>query len=188
MKATGIVRRLDELGRIVIPKELRRTLHLQEGDSLEIYTRDEQEIILKRYSSLSELSGLAEDYCSVLARCIFSHVIICNTQQVLAASETQKEFINAPIGLPIQHILHNRRVYIAGNQEPKIQEPLFIRSGLEQPRLRLAVPITLAARVEGCILLLSVALPGQGIAVTVTETERKCVVLTAELLAKQLGK
>ena len=65
MKATGIVRRIDELGRIVVPKEIRRTLRIREGDPLEVYTDREGEIILKKYSPVGEISNYATQYAKV---------------------------------------------------------------------------------------------------------------------------
>ena len=68
MKATGIVRRIDDLGRVVVPKEIRRTLRIREGDPLEIFTDREGEIILKKYSPLGELSVFAKQYAESLAQ------------------------------------------------------------------------------------------------------------------------
>ena len=67
MKATGIVRRIDELGRIVVPKEIRRTLRIREGDPLEVYTDREGEIILKKYSPVGEISNYDTQYAKVLS-------------------------------------------------------------------------------------------------------------------------
>ena len=68
MKATGIVRRIDDLGRVVIPKEIRRTLRIREGDPLEIYTATDGEVIFKKYSPVGELSAFASQYAEVLSR------------------------------------------------------------------------------------------------------------------------
>ena len=68
VKATGIVRRIDDLGRIVIPKEIRRTLHIRESDPLEIYTDREGQIILKKYSPIGEMSTFARQYAESLAQ------------------------------------------------------------------------------------------------------------------------
>ncbi|MEE1053461.1 MAG: AbrB/MazE/SpoVT family DNA-binding domain-containing protein, partial [Acutalibacteraceae bacterium] len=67
MKATGIVRRIDDLGRVVIPKEIRRTLRIREGDPLEIYTGSEGEVIFKKYSPMGEMSAFSSDYATALA-------------------------------------------------------------------------------------------------------------------------
>lgn len=80
MKATGIVRRIDDLGRVVIPKEIRRTLRIKEGTPLEIFTDKEGEIILKKYSPIGELNLFAKEYAEALAQatgmvaCITDHV------------------------------------------------------------------------------------------------------------------
>ena len=66
MKATGIVRRIDDLGRVVIPKEIRRTMRIREGDPLEIFVSNEGEVIFKKYSPISELGSIAAQYCEVL--------------------------------------------------------------------------------------------------------------------------
>ena len=66
MKATGIVRRIDDLGRVVIPKEIRRTMRIREGDPLEIFISNEGEVIFKKYSPISELGSIAAQYCEVL--------------------------------------------------------------------------------------------------------------------------
>ena len=86
MKATGIVRRIDDLGRVVIPKEIRRTLRIREGDSLEIFTDRQGEIILKKYSPIGELSRFAKDYAESLATTLGSTVCITDHDQIIAAA------------------------------------------------------------------------------------------------------
>ena len=78
MKATGIVRRIDDLGRVVVPKEIRRTLRIREGDPLEIFTDREGEIILKKYSPIGELSALAKQYAESLSQVLECLVGICD--------------------------------------------------------------------------------------------------------------
>lgn len=90
MKATGIVRRIDDLGRVVIPKEIRRTLRIREGDPLEIFTDREGEIILKKYSPIGELGTLAKLYAESLAQTLGCTVCITDTDQVVAASGVGK--------------------------------------------------------------------------------------------------
>ncbi|MBR5544231.1 MAG: AbrB/MazE/SpoVT family DNA-binding domain-containing protein, partial [Clostridia bacterium] len=82
MKATGIVRRIDDLGRVVIPKEIRRTLHIREGDPLEIYTASDGEVIFKKYSPIGELSEFASQYTDVLNRATNLPVIITDRDHV----------------------------------------------------------------------------------------------------------
>ena len=68
MKATGIVRRIDDLGRVVIPKEIRRTMRIREGDPLEIYTSKEGEVIFKKYSLIGDIDDLAGQFCEALSK------------------------------------------------------------------------------------------------------------------------
>ena len=87
MKATGIVRRIDDLGRVVIPKEIRRTLRIREGDPLEIFTDRDGEVILKKYSPMTDLSFFAQEYAEFLGRakrgiCRFSHTVAADETDV----------------------------------------------------------------------------------------------------------
>ena len=82
MKATGIVRRIDDLGRVVIPKEIRRTLRIREGDPLEIYTDRDGEVILKKYSPIGEMSSFAKDYTESLFRSLGHIAVIVDRDQV----------------------------------------------------------------------------------------------------------
>ena len=91
MKATGIVRRIDDLGRVVIPKEIRRTLRIREGDPLEIFTDREGEIILKKYSPIGELSTFARQYAESLAQTVGCLVCVCDMDQIIAASGAGKK-------------------------------------------------------------------------------------------------
>ena len=86
MKATGIVRRIDDLGRVVIPKEIRRTLRIKEGTPMEIFTDREGEIILKKYSPIGELSIFAKEYVEALAQTTGMVACITDHDQVVAAS------------------------------------------------------------------------------------------------------
>ncbi len=90
MKATGIVRRIDDLGRVVIPKEIRRTLRIREGDPLEIYTATDGEVIFKKYSPIGELSEFAAQYAEVLARISAMPTLVCDRDHVIAASGVSK--------------------------------------------------------------------------------------------------
>ena len=96
MKATGIVRRIDDLGRVVIPKEIRRTLRIKEGTPLEIFTDREGEIILKKYSPIGELNIFAKEYAEALAQS--SGMVVCITdhdQVVAAAGQGSREYVGS---------------------------------------------------------------------------------------------
>jgi AbrB family transcriptional regulator (stage V sporulation protein T) len=86
VKATGIVRRLDDLGRVVIPKEIRRTLRIREGDPVEIFVDRNGEVVLKKYSPLGDLDTLAQEYAEVLHQATGLVVLVCDEDSVLAAA------------------------------------------------------------------------------------------------------
>ena len=90
MKATGIVRRIDDLGRVVIPKEIRRTMRIREGDPLEIFTDREGEVIFKKYSPIGELADFASQYAETLHKTCGMSVVICDRDTVIAGSGIPK--------------------------------------------------------------------------------------------------
>ena len=101
MKATGIVRRIDDLGRIVIPKEIRRTQRIREGDPLEIFTTADGEVIFKKYSPMGELMMFAEQYAEVLQKNIGHTVLICDRDTIIAAvGSAKREFGERRISIP----------------------------------------------------------------------------------------
>ena len=105
MKATGIVRRIDDLGRIVIPKEIRRTLRIREGDPLEIYVDREGEVILKKYSPVSELGDFAKEYADSLYEAIGHIILIADRDSIVAvAGSSKKEFLNKPLGNIVEKV------------------------------------------------------------------------------------
>lgn len=109
MKATGIVRRIDDLGRVVIPKEIRRTLRIREGDPLEIFVAREGEIILKKYSPISELGQFATEYADALFDSIQFPVFICDRDEVIAVSgDSKKDYLNQSIGTHIEEAIESR--------------------------------------------------------------------------------
>ncbi|MDQ0216192.1 AbrB family transcriptional regulator (stage V sporulation protein T) [Oikeobacillus pervagus] len=109
MKATGIVRRIDDLGRVVIPKEIRRTLRIREGDPLEIFVDRDGEVILKKYSPISELSDFAKEYAEALFDSLGSPVLICDRDEVIAvAGVSKKEYLNKNISESVEKTLEER--------------------------------------------------------------------------------
>src|SRR5690625_2475306 len=103
MKATGIVRRIDDLGRVVIPKEIRRTLRIREGDPLEIFVAREGEVILKKYSPISELGHFATEYAEALYDSIHFPVLICDRDEVIAVSgESKKNYLSKIIVIHVK--------------------------------------------------------------------------------------
>lgn len=109
MKATGIVRRIDDLGRVVIPKEIRRTLRIREGDPLEIFVAREGEVILKKYSPISELGQFADEYADALYDSVHFPVFICDRDEVIAVSgDSKKDYLNKSIGSHIEDAIETR--------------------------------------------------------------------------------
>ena len=114
MKATGIVRRIDDLGRVVIPKEIRRTLRIREGDPLEIFTDREGEIILKKYSPIGELGAFAKQYAESLAQSTGQIVCITDRDQIIAfAGGPKKEVLQKPISKQLEGAIDSRESIVA---------------------------------------------------------------------------
>ena len=115
MKATGIVRRIDDLGRIVIPKEIRRTLRIKEGDPLEIFTDREGEVILKKYSQVGELGKFAAEFAESLAQTSGHGVCITDRDQIVAAAGgMKKEYIGKTISDVLENMINERESILAG--------------------------------------------------------------------------
>ena len=109
MKATGVVRRIDDLGRVVIPKEIRRTLRIKEGDPLEIFTDKEGEVILKKYSPIGELSEFAAEYAETLTKTTGHIACITDKDTVIAVSgASKKEWLEQGISQELEEILDNK--------------------------------------------------------------------------------
>ena len=112
MKATGVVRRIDDLGRIVIPKEIRRTLHIKEGDPLEIFTDKEGEIILKKYSPIGELSEFATGYAETLSKTTGHIACITDKDTVIAVSGgSKKDFLEKALSPELEKVMENKEIY-----------------------------------------------------------------------------
>lgn len=110
MKATGIVRRIDDLGRVVIPKEIRRTMRIREGDPLEIYTSAGGEVIFKKYSPMGELASFAAEYAEALSMGTKLGVLICDRDHCIAAANvSKKEVLERAITESLESIMENRR-------------------------------------------------------------------------------
>ena len=118
MKATGIVRRIDDLGRVVIPKEIRKTLRIREGDPLEIFTDREGEVILKKYSPIGELGTFAKEYAEALAQGTGHMVCICDRDQVIAAAGgCKKELVGKNISPELETLINERKNILVKKNE-----------------------------------------------------------------------
>lgn len=118
MKATGIVRRIDDLGRVVVPKEIRRTLRIREGDPLEIFTDREGEIILKKYSPIGELGQFAKQYADSLTQTTGHIVAITDKDQFIAvAGPMKKDLITKSISHDLEEVINERETILAAKED-----------------------------------------------------------------------
>lgn len=119
MKATGIVRRIDDLGRVVIPKEIRRSLRIREGEPLEIFTNEEGGVVFQKYSPVGEFGSFTAQYAEALHKTAGFPVAICDLDNIIAAAGVpKKEYLEKPITAHLSGILETHRPYSAGNGEP----------------------------------------------------------------------
>ena len=126
MKATGIVRRMDELGRVVIPKEIRRTLRIREGDPLEIFT-DRDELMLKKYSPIATIEKFSESAAKSLAELSGKTAVVCDTDGVLfACGEGKRDFSGKTLSPEIDKLLKERKSYVASEADGGTLIPIAV--------------------------------------------------------------
>ena len=177
MKATGIVRRIDDLGRVVIPKEIRRTMRIREGDPLEIYTDNDGEVIFKKYSPIGELSSFASQYAEVLYKNCGNPVVVCDRDHVIAVSGLpKKELLERRVSGSLEELMEQRRNYPGSDSENWMQ-PV---EGVERFAL-VASPIVAAGDVCGAIMMLSGESGGSA-----TEVDIRLIQTAAAFLGKQM--
>ena len=120
MKATGVVRRIDDLGRVVIPKEIRKTLRIKEGDPLEIFTDREGQVILKKYSPIGELSEFATGYAETLAKTTGHIACITDKDTIIAVSGgSKKEFLEQDVSRELEKLMEDKEVYTSKENSDK---------------------------------------------------------------------
>ncbi len=154
MKATGIVRRIDELGRVVIPKEIRRTLRIKDGDPLEIFT-DRDELMLKKYSPIATLEKFSEGTTKSLNDLSGYLAVICDTDEVLyAAGDGRKEFAKKRVSDELCRIMKDRRSYIANLAEGGDIVPLTADTEVDVTA-QIIVPIVAGGDCLGAVSLVS---------------------------------
>ena len=152
MKATGIVRRIDDLGRVVIPKEIRRTMRIREGDPLEIYTDRDGELIFKKYSPVGELSDFAAQICDSLRKSTDSIAAVCDRDSVIAiAGGAKRELLGKPISAALSAIMEKRAPF----RHDSGGSSLPVSSVDEQYCLSVAAPVLAEGDVMGCVLFIT---------------------------------
>lgn len=151
MKATGIVRRIDDLGRVVIPKEIRRTMRIREGDPLEIFTQADGEVIFKKYSPVGELGADTKQYADILSRTTGYACVICDRDRVVAVSGMpKKELIDKRISPMLESYMERRSGYVFGTDKDE-----FSVSEEVQKKVSVMAPIIGGGDILGAVVLLS---------------------------------
>ncbi len=179
MKATGIVRRIDDLGRVVIPKEIRRTMRIREGDPLEIFTDREGEVIFKKYSPIGELNAFASQYAETLYRIAGMAVVICDRDAVIAcAGLPKKEYLEKKISNELEDIVEGRGNYryLEGSA------PVKITADSSSAAVSCAMPIIADGDLIGCVASVHI----DGAQAVEGDVENKLIGTAAAFLAKQI--
>jgi AbrB family transcriptional regulator, stage V sporulation protein T len=176
MKATGIVRRIDDLGRVVIPKEIRRTLRIREGDPLEIFVDRDGEVILKKYSPISELGDFAKEYAEALYDSLGNPVLICDRDTYIAvAGGSKKDYLNKSVSELVEKTMEDRNSVLETQRDQ-----IALVDGNDEPVKSYTVgPIVANGDPIGAVVIFS----KDG---TLGEVEQKAVETAAGFLARQM--
>lgn len=180
MKATGIVRRIDDLGRVVIPKEIRRTLRIREGEPLEIFTDHEGEIILKKYSPIGELTLFAKQYAESLAQTTGHVVCIADRDQIIAAAGGGgKGLVGKAISQQLEEAVDNREVIMAKKEEKRFVP--ISEDAAEDATGQVIAPIISEGDAIGAVIIYS-----KEEANKMSEVEQKLALSAARFLGRQM--
>ncbi|MBU5676496.1 stage V sporulation protein T [Alkaliphilus sp. MSJ-5] len=181
MKATGIVRRIDDLGRVVIPKEIRRTLRIREGDPLEIFTGRDGEVILKKYSPIGELSEFATEYAESLHEALQHNAIITDRDTIIAVSGvSKKDYLEKRVSKSLEKIMEERETFVA-NQGDRMITFAIDESDEGKYTAQVIAPIVTHGDPIGTVILCS-----KDKGVTMGEVEKKIATTAAAFLSKQM--
>lgn len=179
MKATGIVRRIDDLGRVVIPKEIRRTMRIRESDPLEIFTNREGEIILKKYSPIGEMTTFAKQYAESLAQVSGRIALIADRDQFIAVSGGLKYLLGKSLSRDMEDKISDRQMVQAVKGEKSfIDISTEISDEMEQ---FVSAPILTEGDVIGVVILAANNLKEK-----MGEVEKKLVMAAAGFLGRQM--
>lgn len=156
MKATGIVRRIDDLGRVVIPKEIRRTLRIREGDPLEIFTDREGEVILKKYSPIGELSDFATQYAESLYKTSGHTTCIADRDTIIAVSgPAKKELSEKSLSSEVEKIIEEKATLLVKSPEEKIVSIIADENGEKKYSSQVISPIISEGDPIGAVIMIS---------------------------------
>lgn len=180
MKATGIVRRIDDLGRIVIPKEIRRTLHIRESDPLEIFTDHEGAIILKKYSPIGEMGSFAKQYAESLSQVSGHLALIADRDQIIAAAGGgSKQMIGKSLGKALEEKMNLRETVCTSRNDKNYVE--VVDGEVQEYQQEVIIPIITQGDVIGAVILLSANADDE-----MSEVEMKLAQSAAGFLGKQM--
>ncbi|REK69288.1 stage V sporulation protein T [Paenibacillus paeoniae] len=178
MKATGIVRRIDDLGRVVIPKEIRRTLRIREGDPLEIFVDRDGEVILKKYSPIGELGDFAKEYAESLYEGTGHITLIADRDTIITvAGASKKELLDKPVGITLESSMENRKTLAEVNGGAYE----IVKDVQDQYSSFVVAPIIAGGDPIGAVVLLS-----KDDSVKMGQLETKMAETAAGFLAKQM--
>ncbi|RJX36766.1 stage V sporulation protein T [Paenibacillus pinisoli] len=178
MKATGIVRRIDDLGRVVIPKEIRRTLRIREGDPLEIFVDRDGEVILKKYSPIGELGDFAKEYAESLYESTGHITLISDRDTIITvAGASKKELLDKPVGNTLESCMENRKTLAETNGGAYE----IVKDVQDQYSSFVVAPIIAGGDPIGAVVLLS-----KDDSVKMGQLETKMAETAAGFLAKQM--
>ena len=151
MKATGIVRRIDDLGRVVIPKEIRRTMRIREGDPLEIFTDKDGEVIFQKYSPIGELGDFAAQICDSLHKSTNAIAAVCDRDAVIAVSGgARRELLDKRISPELERIMENRSTFRQDGGSC-----IALSDSDERYCISVAAPVISEGDIMGCVLFVS---------------------------------
>ena len=177
MKATGIVRRIDDLGRVVIPKEIRRTMRIREGDPLEIYTSRDGEVIFKKYSLLGGIEDFAGELCETMSRSTGAVCAVTDRDTVIAvAGGGKRELLGKRLSGELEQIMEDRKIY----QHQPGEREIFVTDTGDAYRAAVAAPIIAEGDVLGLVLFVTDSDKATG------ETEYKLAQAIAAFLGKPM--
>ena len=180
MKATGIVRRIDDLGRVVIPKEIRRTLRIREGDPLEIFTDRDGSVILKKYSPIGEITDFSNEYAEALNNSTGEIIIICDKDSIVSSvGVSKKEYLERRVSGELEQLMESRKVVLLENE--KII-PIYENEEVEgKYNKQIVSPIIAEGDAIGAVLIIS-----KGENPDFGEVETKLAQTASTFLGKQM--
>ncbi|HSQ88633.1 stage V sporulation T C-terminal domain-containing protein [Romboutsia sp.] len=178
MRATGIVRRIDDLGRVVIPKEIRKTLRIREGDPLEIFTAKDGEVILKKYSPIGELNEFSQEYTETLGETLGCGVVVTDLDSIIAVSKLpKKDYKEKSISDELEQLIENREIKYA--KDSKLL-PIHKDDPMEYAKQIIMPIVSSSGDCIGSIILVSKETED------ISDPEEKILKIAANFLGKQV--